>query len=173
MHCESSVNFGRIYVKFGSVTQAGNSVARNSKYSNISVIDFFRQLNNVEPVEYRGTIQTAPLVHNNLNANLLHDTMVSDSFVFDHNMGVLTYCETLPRDLVQSHCCAYSQGVIHQVDVLYIDSIGSSTQCLYLHPASGDNVYGFYAWNVCDSKIFKRINIPSGTLNVSFDGTFT
>ena len=98
--------------------------------------------------------------------------MVSDSFVFNHNTGVLTCCETLQGELVQRPCCAYSHGIVHQVDVLCIDSIGNSIQCLYLHPASGDNVHGFYAWNVSESKIFRITNIPSGTLNVLFNGTF-
>ena len=53
-----------------------------------------------------------------------------------------------------------------------IDSIGNSIQCLYLHPASGDNVHRFYTWNASDSKIFRISNIPSGTLMVLFNGTF-
>ena len=132
MPCKASSNGNR-----GSYLQAGNSITCNSKYSNISVINSFRQLNNAEPVIHRGTIQTASSVNSNLYANVLADIKVSDSFVINRNMTVLTYCETLQKHLVQGHCCAYSHGIVHKVDIIGIDSIGNLIQCLYLHPASG------------------------------------
>ena len=152
----------------GSCTQIG---ACNSKYLNISVINSFRQLNNAEPFINRGTIRTAPLVNTNVNANGLSDIKVSDSFVSGYNMEVLTSCETLQVRLVQNHCCVYSHSVVHQVYVLDIDSIGKVIQCLYLHPALGDNVHWFYTWNVGDSRIFRIFDILSGNLKVLSHGT--
>ena len=166
---KSTANFSRkstLYGSYGSNTQLSNSKTCNSKYSDISVINFFRQLDNVEPVRCRGTIQMAPVVNNNLVANVSFDTKVSYSFVLNYNMQVLTCCEVVENQLGQSHCCVFPCSIVHQVDFLCIESFGASMQCLYLHPASGDNVHGFYTCNTSDGKIGRIFNMPSGMLRV-------
>ena len=77
----------------------------------------------------------------------------------------------LQNQLGQSHCFAYSYSIVHQVDVLCIESFGASIQCLYLYPASSDNVHGFYTWNVSDGQICRILNMPSGTLKVLSHGS--
>ena len=84
------------------------------KYSNISLINSFRQLNNAEPVIHKGTIQTAPSVNSNLYVNVSADIKVSDSLVINRNIEVLTCCKMLQEHLVQGHCCAYSHSIVHQ-----------------------------------------------------------
>ena len=65
--------------------------------------------------------------------------------------------------------CLHS--ITQKVDVLWIDSIVNSIQCLYLHPAVGDTVQGFYVYNIDRSTISRINNIPSGTLEVMFSTT--
>ena len=93
----------------GSYNQVRDNVINQSKYSNVSVIDAFRQLDNTEPVMYRVTIQPASDEFSNFYANVVLDTKVSDSFVFNYSVNTLICCETLQEQLGQSHCCAYLQ----------------------------------------------------------------
>ena len=127
-------------------------------------------MTNAELIDYRGTIQPAPLVHSYHNAIVSPVTIVSDCRVFNHSMEVLTCCENVQGELFQRHCCAYSHSITHQVDVLCINSIANSVQCLYLYPALGDTVQGFYVYNISGRSISRINNIPSGTLNVMSSG---
>ena len=144
---------------FGSDSQVSDNVTNKSKYSNVSVIDAFRQLQNTEPVVYRGTIQPASGVNSNFNANIVSDTKVSDSWVPSVNMDTVFCCETLQEQLGRSHCCEYSHSIVHSIDVLCIGSFDRLITCIYVHPALGDNVQGFFMWNVSNSHISKMYGL--------------
>ena len=118
-----------------------------------------------------GTIQPAPIVHSNHNAIVSHNTIVSDCCVVNDNIEILTCCENVQGDSFKRHCCVYSHSITHKVDVLCIDSIMNSIQCLFLHPAVGDTVQGFYVYNIDGRSISRINNIPSGTLEVMFSTT--
>ena len=128
---------------FGSHSQFSDNIAIKSKYSNGSVINAFRKLDNTEPVVHRGTIQSASGVNSNLNANIVLNTKVSDSFVSGVNMDTVFCCEALQEQLGQKHVCLYLNSIVHEVDILCIESFNTVIQCLYLYPALGDNMQGF------------------------------
>ena len=119
----------------------------------MSVIDSFRNLCHTEPLNCVGTIQPAHIVYSNPNAIVSHDTIVSDCIVVNNNIETLTCCENVQGDSFQKHYCVCLHSIGHQVDVLWIDSIVKYIQFLYLHPAVGDTVQGFYVYNTDRSTI--------------------
>ena len=169
--CKTSCNCVTTNGKFGSDSKVCDNTVYNSKYSNVAVIDSFKKLTNVEPVICRGIIQPAPIVHSNHNAIISLDTIVSDCCVSNYNIEILTCCENVQGESFQRHCCAYSHSITHQVNVLCIDSIANPIQCLFVYPAVGDTVQGFYVCDINGRSISRINNIPSGTLNVTFSGT--
>ena len=62
--------------------QRFDNVECNVKYSHSNVINHFRQLNNVEPVDYRGTIQTASRVNSITKTSGCYDIIGSDIVLY-------------------------------------------------------------------------------------------
>ena len=144
-----------------------DNVECNVKYSHSNVINPFRQLNNVEPVDYRGTIQTASRVNSITKTSGCYD-IGSDIVLYNHK--VLTCCDTLQSKSIHNHCCMYSCGVLHNVDVLSVNTNGSTVGCIYVYPAAGDDISWFYEYGF-DNKISKLSSIPAGDLIVTLQYT--
>ena len=64
----------------------------------------------------------------------------------------------------------YSCGVLHNVDVLSVNTNGSTVGCIYVYPAAGDDISWFYEYGF-DNKISKLSSIPAGDLIVTLQYT--
>ena len=73
--------------------------------------------------------------------------------------------------LIHKHCCAYSQGVLHHIDIVIVSEAFDSVEYLFVYPALGDDISGFYSLHSNGSNLIHISNVPAGILEVKV--TFT
>ena len=142
-----------------------NMPALNSEFPHISLIDHYRQLDN-KPLINGSLIHSSPSVNSNTCFDGFYDTSVSNACLPIDNMNVLTYCTSCHNELTHKHCCIYSQGVFHQIDVVRTTGVFDTVDCLFVYPVSGDDISGFHSLDRNSSNLVGISNAPADMLQV-------
>ena len=142
-----------------------NVVKWGSRYSHTSVVDHCRQLNSLDPLN-RSIILPALVVNSNTDNNNLHYVTNTCNISCWNTASKMAFCVCLYNETGQGNYSVHSNGILHQVYVLRINSFLTFDTYLYVHPAVDDNISGFYFWDVTVGNIFSIIDLPSGTLHV-------